>query len=179
MESAWHGPRRYAIEYSMSSEQVTVAKKPHNCDWLAAPLGDKFCHYEAHVEVIRTGHRENSSQRVISFDNGKTWSDDNSEIQLKPAVNVTWSKVERMNGSYGVFCHHLKRLGIANGTLHKTWPVQATTIIAVAQTMHAPTRTRRFFRSTSTATCFMSGSCITSHLRKECWVMALALRHPK
>jgi hypothetical protein len=91
---AWHNKLRYSIQYSVSYDQVTVANKPHNCEWFSAPLGDKNCHYDPQVQVIRTGHREGTGVPIISFDNGKTWGDNDFPKPVVPAVNVTWEKIE-------------------------------------------------------------------------------------
>jgi hypothetical protein len=49
---------RYFVEYGMPNDigygQVTKDDLPHDCDWLRSPLGEKGCHYEASVQVVRT-----------------------------------------------------------------------------------------------------------------------------
>jgi hypothetical protein len=92
-EKACHSTLRYAAQYHVSYDQVTVDKQPHDCEWLTAPLGDKNCHYDAEARIIRTGHREGTGQPVVSFDDGKTW-EDNSGSKLSPAVYITWKKIE-------------------------------------------------------------------------------------
>jgi hypothetical protein len=42
----------YATEYGVASGHVIIFPKPHDCDWEHAPLGDKACHYEKHVELL-------------------------------------------------------------------------------------------------------------------------------
>jgi hypothetical protein len=37
---------KYAAEYWLDINKVTIEHKPHNCDWNSAPLGSKNCHYE-------------------------------------------------------------------------------------------------------------------------------------
>jgi hypothetical protein len=40
---------KYAVQYWVSTDQVVIERKPHNCEWGSAPLGDKHCHYKALV----------------------------------------------------------------------------------------------------------------------------------
>jgi hypothetical protein len=37
-----------AFTDSVNIENVTVAPKPHDCEWDSAPLGSKHCHYDSH-----------------------------------------------------------------------------------------------------------------------------------
>jgi hypothetical protein len=41
----------YAWAYNVQPNQVFESPKPHNCEWGAAPLGDKFCHYQKAVDA--------------------------------------------------------------------------------------------------------------------------------
>ncbi len=40
---------RYSMYYNTESKNVYVGKRPTDCDWGHAPLGDKACHYEKKV----------------------------------------------------------------------------------------------------------------------------------
>jgi hypothetical protein len=42
---------KYTAEYMLNDNQVVIERKPHNCDWDSAPLGNKHCHYEKVVTV--------------------------------------------------------------------------------------------------------------------------------
>lgn len=44
---------KLASEYGVTEDHVFVQPKPHGCDFDDAPLGNKHCHYEKHVEVER------------------------------------------------------------------------------------------------------------------------------
>lgn len=59
----------YAWAYNVEHNQVFKSPKPHDCEWGAAPLGDKFCHYE----------------KAITVEN---------DVNGKPSVWVGWQKVE-------------------------------------------------------------------------------------
>jgi hypothetical protein len=43
----------YASWYDTDADHVIVRPKPRDCDFSKAPLGDKECHYEKHVEIQR------------------------------------------------------------------------------------------------------------------------------
>lgn len=62
--------QRLAEKYQISQDAVSIAPKPHGCDFEDAPLGNKHCHYERKEDPVR-----NEQQKVI-------------------AVYVTWDKVE-------------------------------------------------------------------------------------
>jgi hypothetical protein len=68
----WLAPDKYAYawKYSIDSGKVFVEKKPKNCDWGHAPLGDKSCHYD----------------KVVTPQKG-----DNGTVT---SVYVSWEKVE-------------------------------------------------------------------------------------
>lgn len=41
-------PTKYkvAMQKFVHLTQVSVADKPHDCNWDAAPIGNKYCHYD-------------------------------------------------------------------------------------------------------------------------------------
>jgi hypothetical protein len=44
---------RLAQQYQIPEDKVIVDSKPHGCDFDDAPLGNKHCHYEKQVDVMR------------------------------------------------------------------------------------------------------------------------------
>jgi hypothetical protein len=92
---------KYAIEYLVNEDQVNVERKPHDCEWDSAPLGNKHCHYEALVAVYNsdgkvidgTDAEVDPSGTEISYDHKKTW-------QVRPAdqkatkVTVVWQRAD-------------------------------------------------------------------------------------
>jgi hypothetical protein len=44
---------RYAAEYHVPKESVTIQKKPADCNWDTAPLENKNCHFVKHVDPIK------------------------------------------------------------------------------------------------------------------------------
>ena len=43
----------YSLTTAATYDQVNVEKKPTDCDWGRAPLGDKGCEYKKDVQVTR------------------------------------------------------------------------------------------------------------------------------
>jgi hypothetical protein len=42
---------KYEQQYNVDAKHVFVDDKPHDCEWDAAPLGNKYCHYENEVTL--------------------------------------------------------------------------------------------------------------------------------
>lgn len=82
----------YSIQYGVPDSSVTILKKPHTCDFLSAPIGEKGCHYEPDVTAVRTG-TDRVGKAIVSFDDGVTWVDD-CVPPTKTNVRVTWKKVD-------------------------------------------------------------------------------------
>jgi hypothetical protein len=52
--ASWYSKTfKYEEQYGIDAAHVVVGDKPHNCEWDAAPLGNKYCHYEENVVVAR------------------------------------------------------------------------------------------------------------------------------
>jgi len=47
----WYSKWRYAATNGLSADKVSTPPKPHDCAFLASPLGEKYCHYERRVET--------------------------------------------------------------------------------------------------------------------------------
>lgn len=43
-----------ALKYHVTMEQVIMDPKPQGCDFSNAPIGDKHCHFEPSVNVVRS-----------------------------------------------------------------------------------------------------------------------------
>jgi hypothetical protein len=97
---AWHSKARFYMQYGLTRglnwEEVTKEKEPHDCEWLKAPLGDKYCHYDAVVSSVRISKDSKTGNPIWSSDDGKTWSwyDAASPSRVMPHVYVGWEKVE-------------------------------------------------------------------------------------
>jgi hypothetical protein len=44
---------RLELQYHVSQDNIVIEPKPHGCDFDDAPLGNKHCHFEKHVDVER------------------------------------------------------------------------------------------------------------------------------
>lgn len=72
--SAWHSKWRYGIQYGISTDRIVTDKKPHDCNFLASPIGEKYCHYEISVTSVRWA-TSTMGRPIVSVDDGKTWSE--------------------------------------------------------------------------------------------------------
>ena len=64
-------PWAYAMQYNTDSENVLIDGKPHDCAFLKAPIGSKYCHFEK-IVVTQKG---------------------DEVLHTKTRVLVTWNKV--------------------------------------------------------------------------------------
>jgi hypothetical protein len=86
----WAYRWRYALEDGMTGAAVQIEPKPHDCEFLTAPVGTKHCHYDASVTTVRV--RMDGSKKLVSYDEGVTWeATDRSE---NPSVFVAWHRLE-------------------------------------------------------------------------------------
>jgi len=69
----WHSKWRYAWTYELSNDRILISDEPHDCAFLAAPLGDKYCHYERKVSTLRRA-TSTTGNPIQSSDDGKTWT---------------------------------------------------------------------------------------------------------
>jgi hypothetical protein len=87
---------RYALQYGIDNDQVTIGDRPHDCDFMHAPLGDKGCRYDKVVYVVKRSKDPKTSRPMISYDDGKTW--DWNDGDLSPSgtsINIGWNRVDR------------------------------------------------------------------------------------
>jgi hypothetical protein len=95
--SMWHSKFRYFLQYSPSSyEDIHATKRPIDCDWFAAPLGNKGCDYEIKADVQSYIVRDNGYGRKFwSDDGGKTWNpNDDNAVKPSTQVYLSWSKTD-------------------------------------------------------------------------------------
>jgi hypothetical protein len=79
--------------------KIKIEKKPHDCEFLTAPLGNKNCHYDKVVQKTMWG-TSTSNRPIVSFDDGKSWNEFTPEpgvtVPRAPTVvevYVTWNRV--------------------------------------------------------------------------------------
>ena len=88
-ESEWATKWRYNLDSDLTDAVYVMEKPPHNCEFLSAPIGDKHCHYDKVVHVVRV--RDGPSGREVSYD-GNSWSP--AEPGVRATVYISWNKVE-------------------------------------------------------------------------------------
>ena len=84
--------------------------------FLAAPLGEKYCHYERTVSITRWGTSQ-ANTPIVSYDDGKTWSSFDPAGEKVPqystvkAVYIGWEKKEdrRKKGPPVPVCNKCKK----------------------------------------------------------------------
>ena len=99
-QDIWHAKWRYALANGISSDKVTIAPRPHDCAFLAAPLGEKYCHYERDVMTVRWS-TSTEGKPIVSWDEGKTWNvftpEVGNTVPRFSAVHemiISWTKVD-------------------------------------------------------------------------------------
>jgi hypothetical protein len=93
---AWYSKLRYVVWYGTDWSSATIDKQPHDCDLLAAPLGEKNCRYDAQVQIQKISTDRNSGRSIISYDGGKTWdfNDGPNAVTGGMQIHVAWQKVD-------------------------------------------------------------------------------------
>lgn len=99
-DDIWYSSWRYGIAYNVSSERVSIDKKPHDCDFLKAPIGSKECHFNRTVRTIEWAKSQVGAP-IVSYDDGKNWvnfdPNPGTSVPQTPtvvSVFVEWEKVE-------------------------------------------------------------------------------------
>lgn len=96
----WHSKWRYALSNGLTSDRVSVDNLPHECAFIAAPMGEKYCHYER-VVTTRRWATSTTGNPIMSDDDGKTWSVFTPEAGVNvpqystvEELYITWKRVE-------------------------------------------------------------------------------------
>jgi hypothetical protein len=74
LDSVWLNKVSYAVQYSVDMDKVFMEPQPHDCDFIKAPLGMKYCHYGKTV-VTQPDQFPRGDGQV-------------------PGVYITWTKVQ-------------------------------------------------------------------------------------
>jgi hypothetical protein len=100
LSEAWHSKWRYALVNGVNADKVIIVNHPHDCAFLAAPLGEKYCHYDRVISTVRWA-TSTTNQPIESEDDGKTWTvftptagevvPRDSTIE---AIMIDWKKVQ-------------------------------------------------------------------------------------
>lgn len=77
-------------DYRIDVSHIEVAPKPHDCEFMSAPIGEKHCHYDQYLSLVNARGE---------FVGGDTVSDDGKHIKTQPkeqatSAYVNWVKVK-------------------------------------------------------------------------------------
>ena len=56
---------RFSSQYNVPASAVVVEPKPHGCEFDDAPLGEKHCHFEKDVNVVRECEQPNCKVHAV------------------------------------------------------------------------------------------------------------------
>ena len=87
----WNSKWRYTWEYDIPESAVYVQDEPHDCAFLAAPFGGKYCHYERKVSITRWATSTTGSP-IVSYGDGNTWN------TFDPPAGETVPRVSTVKG---------------------------------------------------------------------------------
>jgi hypothetical protein len=111
----WNSKLRYSSWYNVGYDQVTIQKKPTDCNFFRAPMGEKGCHYDRQVTIVKVDNsnvwggqsisydsgenwihtaKNEYGMPIVSRDGGKTWSTDSVPAHAEPQVIISWDRVD-------------------------------------------------------------------------------------
>ncbi len=82
----WTDKLWYSVKYDTDFKNITVGKRPTDCDWLHAPLGDKDCHYQKATNVFGVEQRRQLASQATTQEEKHRYE------EMPNAVNVYWEK---------------------------------------------------------------------------------------
>ncbi|HEV7218669.1 MAG: hypothetical protein ACHP8A_04110 [Terriglobales bacterium] len=77
----------YSMKYDCAYTNAKVARRPWDCDWLSAPIGNKGCHYKKAVSSFF-----GAEQRKQLMDQATTLDEKRQYEQTPNSVAVSWEK---------------------------------------------------------------------------------------
>jgi hypothetical protein len=93
-DDVWYSKLRYSTQYGAEFSQITKSRKPQDCEFMAAPIGNKSCHYEPQVWAITTGFDKASGRRIVTYSVDGSQEFNDGSNPLKSSVNISWKKVD-------------------------------------------------------------------------------------
>ena len=91
---AWLGDSKLRYEIQYDDAEVTVDDKPHDCEFLTAPMGRKNCSYRKEVSVALLSKNVATGEPIISYDEGETWQWNGSGLTSGRRVHLYWVRTE-------------------------------------------------------------------------------------
>jgi len=89
---AWLDDSEFRYEFQYKDAEVTFDDKPHDCEFLTAPLGRKNCSYEKEVSIVQFSRDIKTGAAIISYDGGVTWNGNRGGPMNGKRVHVYWVK---------------------------------------------------------------------------------------
>lgn len=108
---AWLDDSKIRYEFEYSGAELEIVDKPHDCDFLTAPMGMKNCSYQKKVNIHFYSKFPPSSgdmfgpindpwdsenlipgAPIVSFNNGKTWLFNRGGPMRGKLVMISWSR---------------------------------------------------------------------------------------
>ena len=77
------------LRYEMAYDDVIYEDKPHDCDFITAPLGRKNCRYEKKVLIVYYSIGVNGNP-IISRDHGENWYVNKGGPTDGMSVYISW-----------------------------------------------------------------------------------------
>ena len=95
--AVWNSRFMISARYGTASDQVIIADKPHDCAFMKAPVGHKYCSYSRQITATTILHRHDTAtgRPIISYDEGKNWDWNDSYTGPESTVrlvNVNWTR---------------------------------------------------------------------------------------
>ncbi|HTC93864.1 MAG TPA: hypothetical protein VK699_10465 [Terriglobales bacterium] len=82
----WTDRLWYSVRYDCDFKNVIVEKRPSDCDWFRAPIGDKDCQYKKAVNAFGTEQRKQLMDQATSVEERQRYE------QMPDSVTVAWEK---------------------------------------------------------------------------------------
>lgn len=89
---SWRDNFNYSNDFHLNSEHIHSLHKPTDCNWGHAPLGDKACHYEKHVELLTSSGESMSEEEFKKATVGKGLYDPPAPVLTD--VRIYWVKIQ-------------------------------------------------------------------------------------
>ena len=85
----WTDKAWYSFRYNAGLKNVTVDKRPLDCDFFHAPLGDKGCRYKKQTNIFNDEQRRALTQRASTVEEQRAYQEQSN------SVAVYWEKEEQ------------------------------------------------------------------------------------
>jgi hypothetical protein len=109
VDADWFNKLRYSMTEDTSYDRVDIRNKPHDCEFMTAPLGEKHCHYERAISKVMWS-TSTTGEPIMSLDSGRTW-----EIH-KPG-KCLWNETSDCPSSYDPPNNVVPKLPTATGVI--------------------------------------------------------------